>query len=212
MSAGGFAHMKRREFIYETLILGILLALVSTAAIPGPGSGRNLAVSTKSELIALTVENRSSGLMYLWLDGPAFYYLVLQPETTRVFTVERGEYYQKVRACGDTVESIVDITKRTRMIMPVCGSHANQAATSPYAVDLSDLIKIVKVTIENDSDTGLLAILTGPSTYVFTFDEGESTDYTIAKGDYTIQYFACGRVGYKDVYFFHGKELTLSCP
>jgi hypothetical protein len=204
--------MKRKDVIHTTLILGILFAVISTAAIPGVGSARNLAVGGKSELIALTVENRSSGLMYLWLDGPAFYYLVLQPETTQIYTVERGEYYQKVRACGDTVESIVDITKRTRMIMPVCGSHANQAATSPYAVDLSDLIKIVKVTIENESDTRLLAILTGPSTYVFTFEEGDSKDYTIAKGDYTIQYFACGTVGYKDVYFFHGKELTLTCP
>jgi hypothetical protein len=98
------------------------------------------------------------------------------------------------------------------MIMPVCGGHAGQAATSPYVVDLSEIIKIVKVTVENDSETRLLAILTGPATYVFLIDEGDSKDYTIAKGDYSVQYYACGTVGYKDYYAYHGSKLSLSCP
>jgi hypothetical protein len=170
------------------------------------------AILEKSELVALTIENRSSGIVYLWLDGVAFYYFAIDPGETIMYTVARGEYYQKVRACGDTAESIVDITKRTRMIMPVCGGHAGQAATSPYVVDLSEIIKIVKVTVENDSETRLLAILTGPATYVFLIDEGDSKDYTIAKGDYSVQYYACGTVGYKDYYAYHGSKLSLSCP
>jgi hypothetical protein len=204
--------MKQKKTIYLILILGILIGITSSAAAPSPKGTTGYALTAKSELVALTVENRSSGTMYLWLDGVAFYYLTVEPEETKIFTVERGEYYQKVKACGDTAESIVDITKRTRMIMPICGGNANQAATSPYVVDISEIIKIVKFTLENDSDTRLLAIMTGPSTYVFLIEEGESKDYTIAKGDYTIQYFACGLVGYKDYYAYHGSKLSLSCP
>jgi hypothetical protein len=204
--------MKQNKVIYIVLFVGILMGIFSTAAVPVPSRSSSFAIAEKSELVALTVENRSSGIMYLWLDGVAFYYLTIGPGETKLFTVERGEYYQKVRACGDTAESIVDITKRTRMIMPVCGGHASQAATSPYVVDISEIIKIVKVTVENESDTRLLAILTGPSTYVFLIDEGESKDYTIAKGEYSVQYFACGRVGYEDYSAYHGSKLSLSCP
>jgi len=204
--------MQKTAAVRFALIMGVLTWLFTTAAIPTPTRSLNASAAEKSELVALTVENRSSGIVYLWLDGVAFYYFAIDPGETIVYTVTRGEYYQKVKACGDTAESIVDITKRTRMIMPVCGGHASQAATSPYVVDLSEIIKIVKVTVENDSETRLLAILTGPATYVFLIDEGDSKDYTIAKGDYSVQYFACGKVGYKDYSAYHGSKLSLSCP
>jgi hypothetical protein len=204
--------LKKKNVIHAILMVGILVTAFSTAAIPRPGVSSSFAPAEKSELVALTVENRSSGIMYLWLDGPAFYYLTIKSGQTMIFTVERGEYYQKVKACGDTAENIVDITKRTRMIMPVCGGHASQAATSPYVQDISEIIKIVKVTVENDSDTRLLAILTGPSTYVFLIDEGEERDYTIAKGDYSVQYFACGGVATKNFTAYHGSNLSLDCP
>jgi hypothetical protein len=204
--------MKNKKVVRLILFMGILFGILTSAAVPTPSQSSLSAVIEKSELVALTVENRSSGIMYLWLDGVAFYYLTIEPGETKLFTVERGEYYQKVRACGDTAESIVDITKRTRMIMPVCGGHASQAATSPYVVDISEIIKIVKVTVENDSESRLLAILTGPATYVFLIDEGESKDYTIAKGDYSVQYFACGLVGFEDYSAYQGSKLSLSCP
>lgn len=204
--------MKQTFAVRIALVLGILTWLFTTAAIPTPTRALDASMADKTELVTLTIENRSSGMVYLWLDGVAFYYFAIDPGETIVYTVVRGEYYQKVKACGDTAESIVDLTKRTRMIMPVCGGHASQAATSPYVVDLSEIIKIVKVTVENDSESRLLAILTGPATYVFLIDEGDSRDYTIAKGDYTVQYFACGSVGYKDIYAYHGSKISLSCP
>jgi hypothetical protein len=203
--------MKQKNSFRVLFIVGVLAALFSTAAIPGPGSTLTAALGGESDLVALTVENRSSGYIYIWLDGPSFYYLSVKPEETRAFTVARGEYDQKVRACGDTVENTVDISKQTKMIMPVCGGHAGKSADSSV-VDFSEVIKIVKFTLENESDTRLLAILTGPATYVFQLEEGVSKDYTIAKGDYEVQYFACGKVGYKDLYAFHGKVFTLTCP
>lgn len=195
------------------VFLAILLMLVvSFGVAPIQGRSAFAAAGEKTGPVGLTVENRSSSYVYLWLEGPSFYYLVVKPGETKIFTVMRGEYFQTVRACGDTASSIVDLSKQTRMIMPVCGANAKQAGTSPYVVDLSKVIKIVKVTVKNESDTRMLAILTGPSTYVFTLDKGESRDYTIAKGEYTVQYFACGWYGYKNFTAYHGSSLEISCP
>lgn len=196
-----------RTFYFFLIALLVCIALAPVYIRPALA-----AADEKTGPVGLTVENRSSGYVYLWLEGPSFYYLVVKPGETKIFTVMRGEYFQTVRACGDTASHIVDISKQTRMIMPVCGANAKQAGTSPYVVDLSQIIKIVKVTVKNESDTRMLAILTGPSTYVFTLDKGVSKDYTIAKGEYTVQFYACGRYGYKNFVAYQGSSLEISCP
>lgn len=204
--------MRKNNWLTRSVVAGLLVLVVCFAVFPMQGKSALAAAGEKTGPVGLTIENRSSGYIYLWLQGPSFYYLVVKPGETKVFTIVRGEYFQTVRACGDTASSIVDLSKQTRMIMPLCGANAKQSALSPYVVDLSTIIKIVKVTVKNESDTRLLAILTGPSTYVFSLNKGESRDYTIAKGDYTVQYFACGWYGYKNFYAYHGSSLELSCP
>lgn len=196
----------------RTIYLFLIALFACSAIAPIQIRPALAAADEKSGPVGLTIENRSSGFVYLWLEGPSFYYLFVKPGETKVFTVMRGEYFQTVGACGDTASHIVDLNKQTRMIMPVCGANAKQAGTSPYVVDLSKIIKIVKVTVKNESDTRMLAILTGPSTYVFTLEKGAARDYTIAKGEYTVQFFACGRSGYKNFMAYQGSSLEISCP
>jgi hypothetical protein len=96
--------------------------------------------------------------------------------------------------------------------MPVCGGRATSETNAAGTFDISSEIKIVKVSIENEASTRALVIMTGPTTYVFTFEEDEEKDYTIAKGDYQVQTFACGRVGLRNFSAFKGKTLVLDCP
>ncbi|HLE15879.1 MAG TPA: hypothetical protein VI776_14110 [Anaerolineales bacterium] len=195
------------------LIVGISAVLLLTAAAPYPGRPGGASIVGKSDLVRLTVDNRTNGTIYVTLEGLAFYYMVIGPGDIEEFTVLRGTYDQWVTACADTAkEEDVEITKTTRMIMPICGANANQAERSGSAIDLSDLIKIVDITIENDSGTNLLAILTGPATYVFTFKKGEEKDYTVARGSYSVQYYACGRSATRSFHADKGKVLELKCP
>jgi len=205
-------HREKGVWLTRAFLAALSILIICFALAPIQDQPALAAAGEKTGPVGLTVENRSSGYVYLWLEGPSFYYLVVKPGETGIYTVMRGEYFQTVRACGDTASTIVDLSKQTRMIMPLCGANAKQAGTSPYVVDLSRLIKIVKVTVKNESETRMLAILTGPSTYVFTLNKGESRDYTIAKGDYMVQYFACGWYGYKNFTAYHGSSLEISCP
>ena len=76
----------------------------------------------------------------------------------------------------------------------------------------TNTIKIVKVTVKNEAESKALAILTGPSTYVFSLNKDVSKDYTIAKGDYEVQYFACGKYGVKEFSAYYNGVLKLKCP
>lgn len=204
--------MIRKRSLRGLIMANILILVLMSAAVPLPNSVSLASTSEKSDLVALKVENDSTSYAYLWLDGPSFYYLVVKPGETKTFTVMRGEYFKDVSYCGARDSSIIDITKQTRLIMPVCGANTRQLSSSPHIVNITNTIKIVKVTVTNDSESRVLAILTGPSTYVFSLDKDVSKDYTIAKGDYEVQYFACGRYGVREFSAYHNGVLKLKCP
>ena len=194
------------------ILVNLLLMLLVTAAAPLPQSTSFATNAEKSDLIALKVDNQSTSNAYLWLDGPSFYYLVVKPGESKTFTVMRGEYFKDVSYCGARDSSIIDLTKHTRLIMPVCGANSRQTPNSPHVVNITNTIKIVKVTVTNAAESKVLAILTGPSTYVFSLDKDASKDYTIAKGDYEVQYFACGKYGVREFSAFYNSVLKLKCP
>lgn len=204
--------MIRKRSLRGLIMANILILVLMSAAVPLPNSVSLASTSEKSDLVALKVENDSTSYAYLWLDGPSFYYLVVKPGETKTFTVMRGEYSKDVSYCGARDSSIIDITKQTRLIMPVCGANTRQLSSSPHIVNITNTIKIVKVTVTNDSESRVLAILTGPSTYVFSLDKDVSKDYTIAKGDYEVQYYACGKYGVREFSAYHNGVLKLKCP
>lgn len=204
--------MIRKRSLRGLILANILILVLMSAAVPLPNSVSLASTSEKSDLVALKVENDSTSYAYLWLDGPSFYYLVVKPGETKTFTVMRGEYSKDVSYCGARDSSIIDITKQTRLIMPVCGANTRQLSSSPHIVNITNTIKIVKVTVTNDSESRVLAILTGPSTYVFSLDKDVSKDYTIAKGDYEVQYYACGKYGVREFSAYHNGVLKLKCP
>lgn len=204
--------MIRKRSLRGLILANILILVLMSAAVSLPNSVSLASTSEKSDLVALKVENDSTSYAYLWLDGPSFYYLVVKPGETKTFTVMRGEYFKDVSYCGARDSSIIDITKQTRLIMPVCGANTRQLSSSPHIINITNTIKIVKVTVTNDSESRVLAILTGPSTYVFSLDKDVSKDYTIAKGDYEVQYYACGKYGVREFSAYHNGVLKLKCP
>lgn len=204
--------MDNKRTLPILFLVSLVILVFLTAAVPDPASTSLAAVSERSDLIALTVQNKSSGTAYVWLDGPAFYYLVIKPEETKTFTVLRGEYFQDVRYCGASDSTIVDLTRQTKLVMPVCGANTRAVPSSPHLVDITNTLKIVKVTLTNEASSRVLAILTGPSTYVFLLDKDESKDFTIAKGDYEVAYYACGAYGEKEWSAYYQGVLKFKCP
>lgn len=204
--------MDNKKPMHMLIMVNLIVLILMTAAVPFPRSSSVTSTSENSDLVSLKIVNQSSGYVYLWLNGPSFYYLAVKPGESKTYTVMRGEYFEDVSYCGARDSSIVDLTIHTKLVMPVCGANTRQSPSSPHVVDITNTIKIVKVTVKNEADSRVLAILTGPSTYVFSLDKEESKDYTIAKGDYEVKYFACGKYGVREFSAFFNSVLKLKCP
>ena len=144
--------MKKVWSLRTIVILSLVAVFLFSAAAP---------VQARTELVRLTLVNRTSGNIYLSLKGPALYYLSVGAEESQVFTVKRGTYTSSITACGVTSTDSLDMTSQKKLIMPVCGGRAHGAHGAATKVDLSEQIKIVPFTIINSSDTQLLAVLTG---------------------------------------------------
>ena len=185
------------------IMISLVVLILLSAAVPFPASAALTSGNEKSDLVALKIQNESSSNAYVWLDGPAFYYFAVKPGETQTYTVQRGEYSKEVSYCGARESSNIDLSRHTKLILPVCGANARQSPTSPHVVDITNTLKIVKVTLTNEADSRVLAILTGPSTYVFSLDKDDTKEYTIAKGDYEVQYFACGAFSVKEWSAYH---------
>ena len=193
---------KASQILLLLLITGLALALVAPAQ----------TAYARSELVRLTLDNRTNGTLFLRLEGPAFYFLRVPGGEAEVFTVQRGVYTEMVTACGVTTKSTLDMSTQQKLVLPVCGGSARETAKAPSIGDLSTLVKVVRVSVINKASTQVLAILTGPQTYVFLLNKDETRQYTIAKGDYKVQIFACRSVTTKDFMSYKDAKLNLKCP
>lgn len=195
--------MKKVWSLRTIVILSLVAVFLFSAAAP---------VQARTELVRLTLVNRTSGNIYLSLKGPALYYLSVGAEESQVFTVKRGTYTSSITACGVTSTDSLDMTSQKKLIMPICGGRAHGAHGAATKVDLSEQITIVPFTIINSSDTQLLAVLTGAGTYAFLLARDEERDYTIAKGDYDVKIYACGAITTIEFSSYKNSKLDLRCP
>lgn len=196
------------------IFLCVLASFLLSAASPFPAYLLSGQAQKEPDLVRFTIENRTSKRIALYMEGPAIYYLRVEGNSSKDFTVERGNYTYTAHACGASAKGTIELTNQKTLIMPVCGGSARSQADSSegYVEDLSKVIHIVKITFENKASTKSLVILTGPSTYVFSHKKDESKNYTIAKGEYKVTYYACGLRGITKFVADYNTKLELSCP
>lgn len=200
--------MKQTRLIRLWMVfLAAILLVVAAGPVP-----TQAAVEQQVSLVQLVVRNRTDKPIHLRLEGPRIYILSVPAETRQTFSVERGEYTYWATACGITAKSTLNMTSKKTLIMPVCGGNIKRANPKVNKLDLSNEIKPVAVKLENEARTRVLAILTGPETYVFTLQVGDENKYTIQRGEYDIRYFACGGVGNRTWVANKGYTLTFECP
>jgi hypothetical protein len=183
--------------------------LLAVFAVP-----QQVAHAEEPDLVRFTYINRSDRLTSLRLYGDGqFYYFLLKPGETKVYTPVRGEYRMSFYSCGQYVNKTLDLTKHTKMIVPSCGTRAYNTNKAPAnVVDGGEILKLVKVELINGTDKYMKVILTGPATYVFTFGVDQSKTYTISKGTYDYTVYGCGGSFTGSFYARANKVFTFKCP
>ncbi len=171
--------------------------------------------ASEPDLVRFTFSNKSEKLASLRLygDDGQFYYFLLRPGETKVYTPVRGEYKMSFFSCGQYVNKTLDLTKHTRLVVPPCGTRAyNDKKAPPDLVDGGEVIKLVRVKLVNDTERYMKVILEGPATYVFTFNKDQTKTYTISKGDYNYTVYGCGG-SFTGTFYAHAlMEFKFKCP
>lgn len=190
------------------LVLSVILASMLLAAFFVPQQ----IVQAKSELVGFTFTNNSDRLASLRLYGNGqFYYFLLFPGESKHYTPVRGEYDMTFYSCGQYVNKEIDLTKIKTLVVPPCGTVAYNNKPASGVIDGGKIIKLVKVTFENETDNYMKAILEGPATYVFSFAKDQEKTYTISKGEYTYTLYGCGGSFSGSFYASHNKVMTFKC-
>jgi hypothetical protein len=99
------------------LILGIVL--LATLAISV------ISASASSDLVGLTIKNRSDQVVWVSLLSPDkiyVYWLEVPAGETKNYTVPRAEYSHITVACGKTATGTVDIRTLTTLVFTKCDS------------------------------------------------------------------------------------------
>ncbi|MCJ7703307.1 MAG: hypothetical protein MUO62_17120 [Anaerolineales bacterium] len=191
---------KRKLFIILSLAL---ISVVIIAAAP----------MAQSDVVSLTIENRSDDYVTFKLQGPTFYFLTVKPHTSSAFTILRGDYTQKFYSCGLFLETSFDLTKKQAIVVPACGEKAfktNKAFNNK--IDAGQLIKLVKITFENTSDVNMALILKGSSEHVFFIRSGDEVSYTIPRGPYEVTQLGCQYSKYFTFHSYANRTKELTCP
>ena len=198
------------KFKLYKLVAFLIVASMMLAAFVVPQQ----AAQAKSNLVGFTFINKSDKLASLRLYGNGeFYYFLLFPGESKYYTPVRGVYDMTFFSCGQYINQELDLTKQYTMVVPECGTREhNKKNYYPKVIDGGELIKLVKVTFENETDKYMKVILYGPSTYVFTFNKDEDKTYTISKGDYNYTVYGCGGTFYGSFYAHHNKVYDFKCP
>jgi hypothetical protein len=171
-----------------------------------------LPVQASTRTVTLTIDNRANSGITLHLKGTYQYYLQVAGESRQSFTINQGKYNYTLKGCGMTAKATLDLTSDTILINPVCGGNVPSIPKVTTKINLGAILKVVPVTISNDLDYKTMVVMTGPSTYVFTLASGQDLPVTIAKGKYTVSYYACGVNTKQEFQAYKNRTLTLDCP
>ena len=119
--------MKKKALLIVLLVF--VLATVLTAAAPA-----------KTDLARLEIKNKTSEKIMLSLSGEGyFFFLTVDPHTTKTFTVPREEFAQKTWSCGTTSSGYLDMDTNVRLVFTACGEEApNKGEPTQEKVHIDD--------------------------------------------------------------------------
>ena len=81
------------------------------------------AISQRSILTRLEIRNKTGQSVKISLNGNGkFYFLTVNPYTTKIFTVVRMVYAQTIFTCESSLSGVLDMTSNVRLVFPPCSS------------------------------------------------------------------------------------------
>jgi hypothetical protein len=184
--------MKKNARIRYTIFAVFFIAVLVVSSV---FTGDVLA-ETKS-IIRLSVINSSQYHFYLYLYGGGEEYTIKVPAYTsdKIF-IKPGEYSYYMEACNYSKYGKMDLSVFQTIHVPVCGGRASEMRTKFHHIDVSTIMKPVRVKIRNKTgdDVGLY-LRTMEDHKFLNLSPGEVLEVILKKEEgiqYVYSFQACG--------------------
>ncbi len=184
--------MKKNARIRYTIFAVLLIAILGVSA-----ALTTDALAETKPIIRITVLNTNQFDFYLYLYGAGQEYTINVPAHTsgKTFIVP-GEYSYYMEACNYTKYGKMDLSVFQTIHVPVCGGRAAGFRHKSHHIDVSTIMKPVRVTIRNKTgeDVGVY-LRTMDDHHFLNFTRGEIIEVILKKEagiQYVYSFQACG--------------------
>ncbi len=196
--------MKTKKLTIAILLVAALLVVSVTSA---------LAQTTLAEF---TIENNSDHTIYITMfeatelrhsaqkieypavPGGSFYYIIVEPDTTKTVTVKRALYsYSTIVCSGKTLTGAIDLALGGLLRIPsVCTTYYDTYEELGTLDNVMEANTLVAFNVENTSSDALFVTMAGPQVVSFALDPYGTRAFTAEGGTYSFSYQCKGLDGY----------------
>lgn len=184
--------MKKLTPIRLSIFVVVLAIIMIVLALPNDGV---LASDGKPSIVRFTVINYSQHPFTMNAYGPEDYTFEVAPYSKRNWVVPRGTYSFVMTACNHTSSGTLDLNIYQIMHVPICGGAAGKKGEKPHNIDVSDYIKMVRITIRNKINEPVrLYLRTLDNHYYLNLDPFEKTTLVVPRDRYVYSFLACNEL------------------
>jgi hypothetical protein len=202
--------MKKLTPIRLSILIAVLAVLMIALAMPGDHA---MAYEDKSPTVRFTIINYSQHPFTMNAYGPEYFNFEVDAYSKRVYFVPRGTYSFTMEACNHTSSGTLNLNIFQTMYVPVCGGNVSPKGEKNHQIDVADYIKMVKVTIKNETWQDIrLYLRTIENHYYLNLEPKEETTLIVPRDRYVYSYLACDKLeaGYYNARVYQPLELHCS--
>jgi hypothetical protein len=184
--------MKKRTTIRLTAFVVLLIAIAGISAIFTTD-----ALAETENVIRVTVLNSSQFDFYLYLYGVGGEYTFDVPARSNAkFFINPGEYSYYMETCNYSTNGKMNLSVFQTIHVPVCGGRAAEKGTKFHHIDVSKIVKPVRVKVRNKTGENVGVYLrTMEDDHFLNLTRGEVIEVILRKEagiQYVYSFLGCG--------------------
>jgi len=187
--------MKKKTRIRLAVFAVILFAVFGIAAL---STSAVLAEGVTKSIVRLSVVNTSQFDFYIYLygSGGVEYTLSVPAGTDEKIFIQPGEYQYYMEACNYSKFGSMDLSTFQTIHVPVCGGRAAGFKHKPHHIDVSTIIKPIRIKVRNKTGDNVGVYLrTVDDHHFLNLVPGEVLEVFLRKEEgvqYVYSFQACG--------------------
>jgi len=216
--------MKTNKLTVAILMVVALLIVSATAVLAQPALAEFTIENNSDHTVYITMfeatelRHSAQNIEYPAVPGGAFYYVIVQPNTTKTVTVKRALFSVTTIVCsGKSITNALDLSLGGLLRIPsTCTTYYDTYQEVGTLDDVMEANTLIAFNVANTGGDTIFVSMVGPQVHNFSLGGFQTVGYTLSEGTYNYSYQCKGQTEYyvktgSWKIAFH-QTLELGCP